>query len=68
MPTPQVYQIHVGPITAFSFNADGSKVAISPNSTDLDIYAKKGPGYTKIDTLGDVPILSSHNLTYSTTN
>jgi actin related protein 2/3 complex, subunit 1A/1B len=54
MPTPQVYQLHVGPITAFSFNADGSKVAISPNTTDLDIYAKKGPGYTKIDTLGDV--------------
>ena len=68
MATPQVYQLHVGPVTAFSFNSDRSKVAISPNSTDLDIYAKKGPGYTKIDTLGDVQILSSHNLTYSTTN
>ena len=58
MPTPQVYQLHVGPITAFSFNSDGSKVAISPNSSDLDIYAKKGPEYTKIDTLGDVHILT----------
>ena len=54
MPAPQVYQLHVGPIIAFSFNSDESKVAISPNTTDLDIYAKKGAGYTKMDTLGDV--------------
>ena len=68
MPTPQVYQLHIGPITAFSFNSDGSKVAISPNSTDLDIYAKKGPGYAKIDTLSDVQVLTSHSLIYSMTN
>jgi actin related protein 2/3 complex, subunit 1A/1B len=54
MPAPQVHQLHIGPITSFAFNADRSKVAISPNTTDLDIYAKKGPGYTKIDTLTDV--------------
>jgi hypothetical protein len=54
MPHPHVYQLHVGPINAFSFNSDESKVAVCPNSTDLDIYAKKGPAYTKIDTLGDV--------------
>jgi hypothetical protein len=54
MPAPQVYQLHVGPIVAFSFNGDGSKVAISPNSSDFDIYAKKGPGFTKVDSLTDV--------------
>ena len=56
MPTPQVYQIHVGPITAFSFNSDGSKLAISPNSSDLEIYEKTGHTYSKIDTLADVSI------------
>jgi actin related protein 2/3 complex subunit 1A/1B len=56
MPSSQVYQLHIGPITAFSFNADGSKVAISPNSNDVDIYAKKGQGFTKTETLSDVPL------------
>src|SRR5271170_2741246 len=55
MPSSQVYQLHIGPITAFSFNADGSKVAISPNSNDVDIYAKKGQAFTKTETLSDVP-------------
>jgi actin related protein 2/3 complex, subunit 1A/1B len=54
MTAPQVYQLHVGPVIAFSFNADGSKVAISPNSSDVDIYAKKGPGFNKVDCLADV--------------
>jgi len=51
MPSPQVNQLHVGPILAFSFNGDKSRVAISPNNSDVDIYAKKGPSYQKIDTL-----------------
>jgi actin related protein 2/3 complex subunit 1A/1B len=56
MPSSQVYQLHIGPITAFSFNADGSKVAISPNSNDVDIYAKNGQRFTKTETLSDVPL------------
>ena len=62
MASPQVHQLHVGPITAFSFNADRSKVAISPNSNDVDIYLKKGPGFTKVDTLPDV---HPHNAFYA---
>jgi hypothetical protein len=57
MPAPQVHQLHVGPITAFSFNGDGSKVAISPNSSDVEIYATKGSGFTKTETLTDVLII-----------
>jgi hypothetical protein len=62
MPSPQVYQLHVGPIVAFSFNADRSKVAICPNSSDVDIYAKKGPEFTKVDSLIDVLLISKCNL------
>jgi len=56
---PEVYQLHVGPIVAFSFNADKSKVAIGPNTSDFEIYEKKGLGFTKADTLTDVALLRS---------
>jgi hypothetical protein len=56
MSPPQAYQLHVGPILAFSFNVDGSKVAIAPNSSDVDIYAKEGAGFTEIETLADVAL------------
>jgi hypothetical protein len=51
---PHVYQLHVSPITAFSFNANNSKVAISPNNSDLQIYAKGAHDYSKTETLTDV--------------
>jgi actin related protein 2/3 complex subunit 1A/1B len=54
-----VYQLHVGPITAFSFNKDNAKVAICPNESDLQIYAKKGHGYSKTETLTDVYSIAS---------
>lgn len=57
MPSPQVHQLHVGPIVAFSFNGDKSKVAISPNNSNVEIYAKKGPSFQKIDTLTEVPVI-----------
>ena|SRR5579859_407263 len=53
MPAPQVHQLLTSPIVAFSFNADRSKVAISPNTKDVDIYAKKGPEFQKADSLTD---------------
>jgi hypothetical protein len=56
---PEVYQLHVGPIVAFSFNSDRSKVAIGPNTSDFDIYNKKGLGFAKVDTLTDVSSIAS---------
>ena len=56
---PEVYQLHVGPIVAFSFNADKSKVAIGPNTSDFDIYNKEGLRFTKVDTLTDVSLIAS---------
>jgi hypothetical protein len=53
MPAPQVHQLVTSPIISFSFNADRSKLVLSPNSKDIDIYAKKGPSYIKSDSLVD---------------
>jgi len=53
---PQIHQLHVGPIDAFSFNGDKSQIAISPNNSDVEIYAKKGHSFQKVDTLTEVII------------
>ena len=53
MSAAQAHQLLTSPIVAFAFNADRSRVAISPNSKDVDIYARKGHGFVKADTLTD---------------
>jgi hypothetical protein len=67
MPAPQVNQLHIGPIPSFSFSGDRSKVAISPNGSQVEIYAKKGPSYALAETLTEVRP-SSSELTSSMTS
>lgn len=42
----QVHQLSLGPLTAHAFNADRSKVAVSPNSNTVHIYAAAAGGWT----------------------
>ncbi len=49
----QVHQLSLGPLTAHSFNADRSKVAVSPNSNVVHIYAQSSTGWTLEHTLAE---------------
>ncbi|CDU23001.1 probable Arp2/3 protein complex subunit sop2 [Sporisorium scitamineum] len=49
----QVYQLSLGPLTAHSFNADRTKVAVSPNSNVVHIYAQSPTGWTLEHTLAE---------------
>lgn len=41
----QVHQLSLGPLTAHSFNADRTKVAVSPNSNVVHIYSSTPSGW-----------------------
>ncbi|WFC99165.1 ARP2/3 actin-organizing complex subunit Sop2 [Malassezia yamatoensis] len=41
----QVHQLSYSPLTAHAFNADRSKVAVSPNSNEILIYAQTHDGW-----------------------
>lgn len=47
----QVHQLSFGPLTAHAFNADRSKVAVSPNSNEVSIYASTPSGWVLEHTL-----------------
>lgn len=49
----QVHQLSLGPLTAHSFNADRSKVAVSPNSHEVQIYAAQAGGWVLEHTLSE---------------
>ncbi|KAN0060056.1 ARP2/3 actin-organizing complex subunit Sop2 [Thecaphora frezii] len=49
----QVHQLSLGPLTAHSFNADRTKVAVSPNSNEVLIYASSHSGWTLEHTLSE---------------
>ncbi|EPQ29880.1 uncharacterized protein PFL1_02553 [Pseudozyma flocculosa PF-1] len=49
----QVHQLSLGPLTAHAFNADRSKVAVSPNSNEVFIYAASPSGWTLEHTLSE---------------
>ncbi|PWN29790.1 WD40 repeat-like protein [Jaminaea rosea] len=42
----QVHHLSISPLTAHAFNADRSKVAVSPNSNEVHIYASSANGWT----------------------
>lgn len=42
----QVHQLSFSPLTAHAFNADRSKVAVSPNSNQVHIYAASAGGWS----------------------
>lgn len=42
----QVHHLSLSPLTAHAFNADRSKVAVSPNSNQVHIYATSAAGWT----------------------
>ncbi|UZJ50746.1 hypothetical protein CBS101457_000066 [Exobasidium rhododendri] len=47
----QVHQLSLGPLTAHSFNADRSQVAVCPNSNEVEIYSATGTGWVLLHTL-----------------
>lgn len=47
----QVYQLSYSPLTAHAFNADRSKVAVSPNTNEVCIYAHTPEGWRLEHTL-----------------
>lgn len=49
----QVHQLSLGPLTAHSFNADRSQVAVSPNSNEVQIFASSGTGWVLLHTLSE---------------
>ncbi|ETS60740.1 hypothetical protein PaG_04645 [Moesziomyces aphidis] len=49
----QVHQLSLGPLTAHAFNADRSKVAVSPNSNVVHIYASGASGWVLEHTLAE---------------
>lgn len=49
----QVHQLSLGPLTAHSFNADRTKVAVSPNSNLIHIYASSPSGWVLEHTLAE---------------
>lgn len=49
----QVHQLSLGPLTAHSFNGDRTKVAVSPNSNVVHIYAQTATGWTLEHTLAE---------------
>ncbi|CAO1613173.1 unnamed protein product [Sympodiomycopsis kandeliae] len=42
----QIHHISLSPLTAHAFNADRSKVAVSPNSNEVHIYTTSAGGWT----------------------
>eukprot|EP00835_Amoeboradix_gromovi_P004947 NODE_423_length_8874_cov_0.432023.p3 type:complete len:341 gc:universal NODE_423_length_8874_cov_0.432023:6086-5064(-) len=46
-----VFQICNSPVTAHSFNADRTKVAVCPDTTDVEIYVKKDDKWALVSTL-----------------
>jgi len=53
MSPPEIYSLAQTPITAHSFSADRRHLAVSLNSNDAQIYAKKGPEWVATDTLAE---------------
>ena len=49
----QVHQLSYSPLTAHAFNADRSKVAVSPNTNEINIYARSGDGWVLEHTLSE---------------
>lgn len=47
----QVHQLSLGPITAHAFNADRSKVAVCPNTNEVQIYDSTHAGWVLTHTL-----------------
>ncbi|XP_022080473.1 actin-related protein 2/3 complex subunit 1A-like [Acanthaster planci] len=53
MSNNEKFNFELGPITCHAWNKDRSQIAISPNSHEVHIYAKKGPSYEKLYTLSE---------------
>ncbi|EMD38193.1 hypothetical protein CERSUDRAFT_104803 [Gelatoporia subvermispora B] len=53
MAPPEVHSLSQTPITAHSFNADRSQVAVSLNSNDVQIFARQGQEWKSTDTLSE---------------
>jgi len=53
MSTPEIYSIAQTPITCHSFNADRSQVAVSLNSSDVQVLSRKGSEWVTSDTLSE---------------
>ncbi|TFL06267.1 WD40-repeat-containing domain protein [Pterulicium gracile] len=51
MPASEIYTIAQAPVTCHAFNADRSQVAVSLNSTDVQILTKKGKDWVATDVL-----------------
>ncbi|WFD01603.1 ARP2/3 actin-organizing complex subunit Sop2 [Malassezia obtusa] len=49
----QVHQLSYSPLTAHAFNADRSKVAVSPNTNEIYIYAHTANGWIHEETLAE---------------
>lgn len=49
----QVHQLSYSPLTAHAFNADRSKVAVSPNTNEIYIYAQTPSGWVLEHTLAE---------------
>lgn len=47
----QVHQLSISPLTAHSFNADRTQVAVSPNTNEVQIYSTSGSGWVLLHTL-----------------
>ncbi|XP_033631175.1 actin-related protein 2/3 complex subunit 1A-like [Asterias rubens] len=53
MATNEKFNFELGPITCHSWNKDRTQIAISPNSHEVHIFAKKGAAYEKLHTLSE---------------
>jgi len=53
MSAPEVYSLAQVPITSHAFNQDHSQVAVSLNSKDIQIFAKKGNEWKPNETLSE---------------
>ncbi|RKP03362.1 hypothetical protein CXG81DRAFT_29299 [Caulochytrium protostelioides] len=53
MSGPEEFQLFASPITCHAFNADRTQVAVSPNSHEVYIYARRGDGWTHTHTLSE---------------
>lgn len=53
MSNNEKFNFELGPITCHAWNKDRSQIAISPNSHEVHIYAKKGGNYEKLFTLSE---------------
>lgn len=49
----QVHQLSLSPLTAHSFNADRSQVAVCPNTNEVQIYSTNGPTWVLLHTLSE---------------